>query len=208
MRKVMAVEWMTLDGVVQAPGHRDEDRDGGFEHGGWHLPYFDDAAREWVVEGFVAAGRLPVRPPNLREPRGYWPNASEEEQVIAELLNTKPKYVGLADARRPTRVAELEASHGRCRPGRGALKQEDDGDPHVIGSPRFAETCPVSPMLSWGRRYGCLTPRTRRRPCENCSSTSSPPSTATPRGRAGLAGGGCRGLSTWLGSMYNPRSRT
>jgi hypothetical protein len=56
MRKVMAVEWMTLDGVVQAPGHRDEDRDGGFEHGGWHLPYFDDAAREWVVEGYVAAG--------------------------------------------------------------------------------------------------------------------------------------------------------
>jgi hypothetical protein len=37
MRKVVVVEWMTIDGVVQAPGDPDEDRDGGFAHGGWHL---------------------------------------------------------------------------------------------------------------------------------------------------------------------------
>ena len=56
MRKVVVVEWMTLDGVVQAPGHPEEDRDGGFEHGGWHLPYFDDLARAWVVQGYAEAG--------------------------------------------------------------------------------------------------------------------------------------------------------
>jgi hypothetical protein len=42
MRKVIVTEWMSLDGVVQAPGAADEDTTGGFQHGGWHLRYFDD----------------------------------------------------------------------------------------------------------------------------------------------------------------------
>ena len=45
MRKVVVNEWMTLDGVMQAPGYKDEDPTGGFEHGGWHLRYFDDMSR-------------------------------------------------------------------------------------------------------------------------------------------------------------------
>jgi hypothetical protein len=42
MRKVSANEWMTLDGVVQAPAYTDEDPSGGIEHGSWHTRYFDD----------------------------------------------------------------------------------------------------------------------------------------------------------------------
>jgi len=42
MRKLVVSEFMTLDGVMQAPGGKDEDRDGGFEHGGWTLPYWHD----------------------------------------------------------------------------------------------------------------------------------------------------------------------
>jgi hypothetical protein len=45
MRRVIVNEWMSLDGVVQAPGAPDEDTSGGFEHGGWHLRYFDDSAQ-------------------------------------------------------------------------------------------------------------------------------------------------------------------
>jgi hypothetical protein len=56
MRKVIVNEWMTLDGVVQAPGQADEDTDGGFMHGGWHLRYSDDLSRNWVVEGYAGAG--------------------------------------------------------------------------------------------------------------------------------------------------------
>jgi hypothetical protein len=43
-----ANEWMSLDGVVQAPGLADEDTSGGFEHGGWHVRYFDDLSEKWV----------------------------------------------------------------------------------------------------------------------------------------------------------------
>ncbi|HEU0015218.1 MAG TPA: dihydrofolate reductase family protein [Longimicrobium sp.] len=42
MRKLIVSEFVTLDGVMQAPGGKDEDRDGGFEHGGWTLPYWHD----------------------------------------------------------------------------------------------------------------------------------------------------------------------
>ncbi len=49
-------EWMSLDGVVHAPGAADEDTTGGFDHGGWHLRCFDDLSQKWVVENLTAAG--------------------------------------------------------------------------------------------------------------------------------------------------------
>jgi dihydrofolate reductase len=42
MRKLVVSEFVSLDGVMQAPGGKDEDRDGGFEHGGWTIPYWHD----------------------------------------------------------------------------------------------------------------------------------------------------------------------
>ena len=56
MRKVIVNEFMTLDGVVQAPGGVDEDRDGGFEHGGWQMPYADDIFGKAIMEGMAQAG--------------------------------------------------------------------------------------------------------------------------------------------------------
>jgi dihydrofolate reductase len=50
MRKLIVSEFMTLDGVMQAPGGKDEDRDGGFEHGGWTVPYWhDDIGRSFIA---------------------------------------------------------------------------------------------------------------------------------------------------------------
>ena len=50
MRKLIVSEFVTLDGVMQAPGGKDEDRDGGFEHGGWTLPYWhDDIGKTFVA---------------------------------------------------------------------------------------------------------------------------------------------------------------
>ena len=93
MRKVVVNEFMSLDGVVQAPGAADEDTSGGFEHGGWHLRYFDDLSQQRVVEGIVEAGGFLLGRRTYEIFAAHWPNASEEEQVIAEPLNTKPKYV-------------------------------------------------------------------------------------------------------------------
>jgi dihydrofolate reductase len=140
MRKVVAVEWMTLDGVVQAPGHPDEDRDGGFEHGGWHLRYFDDMSRGWVVQGYAEAGGFLLGRRTYENLAAYWPNASEEEQVIAEPLNTKPKYVASRTLTEPLEWQSSTLLTGDIAQAVLALKQEDGRDLHVIGSPRLVQT--------------------------------------------------------------------
>jgi len=140
MRKVVAVEWMTLDGVVQAPGHPDEDRDGGFEQGGWHLRYFDDTSREWVAQGYAEAGGFLFGRRTYENLAAYWPNASEEEQVIAEPLNTKPKYVASRTLPEPLAWENSKVLTGDVDQAVFALKQEEGRDLHVIGSPEFAQT--------------------------------------------------------------------
>jgi dihydrofolate reductase len=140
MRKVVVVEWMTLDGVVQAPGHADEDREGGFEHGGWHLPYFDDTSRTWVVQGYAEAGGFLLGRRTYENLAAYWPNASEEEQVIAEPLNTKPKYVASKTITEPLEWQNATLLTGDIPQAVFPLKREDGGDLHVIGSPGFAQT--------------------------------------------------------------------
>jgi dihydrofolate reductase len=140
MRKVVVVEWITLDGVVQAPGHPDEDRDGGFEHGGWHLSYFDDLSRTWVVQGYAEAGGFLLGRRTYENLAAYWPNASEEEQVIAEPLNTKPKYVASKTLAEPLEWQNATLLRGDTARAVRTLKQEDGGDLHVIGSPGFAQT--------------------------------------------------------------------
>lgn len=140
MRRVVVVEWMTLDGVVQAPGQPDEDRDGGFEHGGWHLRYFDDTSRAWVVQGYSEAGGFLFGRRTYQNLAAYWPNASEEEQVIAEPLNTKPKYVASRTLAEPLEWQNSILLRGDVARAVRTMKQEEGGDLHVIGSSEFART--------------------------------------------------------------------
>jgi dihydrofolate reductase len=107
MRKVIADEWMTLDGVVQAPSYADEDTTGGFERGGWHAPYFDDVSMSWVVENVRSAGGFLLGRGTYEIFAAHWPNAPDEQQILAEPLNTMPKYV--ASRRSPNR------SNGKTR---------------------------------------------------------------------------------------------
>jgi dihydrofolate reductase len=140
MRKIVVVEWITLDGVVQAPGHLDEDRDGGFEYGGWHLRYFDGTSREWVVEGYAEAGGFLFGRRTYEAQAAYWPHASEEEQVIAQPLNTKPKYVASRTLLGPLEWPNSTVLTGDVAQAVLEVKQEDGQDLHVIGSPRLVQT--------------------------------------------------------------------
>ena len=140
MRKVIVNEWMSLDGVVQAPGHPDEDRDGGFSHGGWHLPYFDDISRNWVVEGYEDAGGFLFGRRTFESLAGYWPNAAEEEQAIARPLNTLPKYVASRTLTEPLEWANSVLLGGDVAKAVQALKKEDGGNLHLVGSAEFAQT--------------------------------------------------------------------
>jgi dihydrofolate reductase len=140
MRKVIVNEWMTLDGVVQAPGAADEDTSGGFEHGGWHLQYFDDLSRTWVVENLTAAGGFLFGRRTYESFAGHWPNASEEEQSIAEPLNTRPKYVASTTLTDPLEWQNSTVLQGDIAAAVVALKQYDGGDLYVLGSTELVRT--------------------------------------------------------------------
>jgi dihydrofolate reductase len=140
MRKVIVTEWMSLDGVVQAPGAADEDTSGGFEHGGWHLPYFDDPSQQWVVETLTEAGGYLFGRRTYENFASHWPNASEEEQIIAQPLNTRPKYVASTTLTEPLEWRNSKVLQGDVAKAVAALKRQDGGDLLVIGSTELVRT--------------------------------------------------------------------
>jgi dihydrofolate reductase len=133
-------EFMSLDGVVQAPGAADEDVSAGFEHGGWHLRYFDDLSQRRVLEGIVGAGGFLLGRRTFEIFAAYWPNAPEEEQVIAEPLNTKPKYVASTTLSEPLEWQNSTVLRGGVTEAVAALKEEDGADLHVIGSAELVQS--------------------------------------------------------------------
>ena len=141
MRKVIVNEFMSLDGVAQAPGGADEDSSGGFAHGGWHMRYMEDeVARKWVLGSIVEAGGFLLGRRTYEIFAAYWPNAPEEEQVIAEPLNGKPKYVTSTTLTEPLDWQNSTLIDGDVAAAVAALKQEGDGDLHVIGSTGLVRT--------------------------------------------------------------------
>ena len=134
MRKLIVTEWMTLDGVVQAPGDAEEDRAGGFAHGGWHLRYFDDISREWVIQNLTEAGGYVLGRRTYESFAPHWPNAPAEEQVIAEPLNSRPKFVASTTLTEPLEWENSSLLKGDVAEAVAGLKQQDGADLLVIGS--------------------------------------------------------------------------
>ena len=140
MRKLIANEFMSLDGVVQAPGAPDEDASGGFEHGGWHMGYFDELSQKRVLESIVDAGGFVLGRRTYEIFAAYWPNAPEEEQVIAEPLNAKPKYVASRTLSEPLGWQNSTILQGNVGEAVTALKQEEGAHLHLIGSTELLQT--------------------------------------------------------------------
>jgi dihydrofolate reductase len=136
MRKVVVDEFMSLDGVAQAPGGPEEDQSGGFRHGGWQLQYegSDETPGSWALDNIVEAGAFLLGRRTWEIFAGYWPNAPEETQAIAEPLNTKPKYVASRTLSEPLGWKNSTLLQGELEDAVTALKQEAGGDVHVIGS--------------------------------------------------------------------------
>jgi dihydrofolate reductase len=140
MRRVIANEWMTLDGVVQAPSYPDEDVSGGFGHGGWHSRYFDDLSMNWVIESVRGAGGYLLGRGTYEIFAAHWPKAPAEQQVLAEPLNTLPKYVASTTLSEPLGWQNSTLLRGDIGPAVRALKAGHGKDLHVIGSPGLVQT--------------------------------------------------------------------
>jgi dihydrofolate reductase len=140
MPKLVVQAWMTLDGVVQAPGAPDEDRRGGFRHGGWSLPYFDEAAMRWTVENLSRAGGFLLGRRTYETFAAHWPNASEEERPLAEQLNRKPKHVATTTLTDPLAWRNSTVLNGDVADAVAALKNDDGDDLLAIGSVELVRT--------------------------------------------------------------------
>ncbi|MFN2555396.1 MAG: dihydrofolate reductase family protein [Nitriliruptorales bacterium] len=92
MGSLVVGTFLTLDGVYQAPGGRDEDREGGFQHGGWTAPYWDDELGRRIVEVTTRPDALLLGRKTYEIFAGYWPNADPTDPVAAHLNNVR-KYV-------------------------------------------------------------------------------------------------------------------
>ncbi len=92
MRKIIILEFMSLDGVIQAPGGPEEDTSGGFKYGGWTAPYMDEFAMKTMSEQMSQPFDLLLGKTTYDIFAAYWPIQSPDNP-IAKLFNTCHKYV-------------------------------------------------------------------------------------------------------------------
>jgi dihydrofolate reductase len=97
MRKLVTGAFVSLDGVMQAPGAPEEDTDGGFKFGGWTVPYWDDTTAAAMSDSFSKPFALVLGRRTYDIFAGYWPKFKGEpgslDQHIADTFNAATKYV-------------------------------------------------------------------------------------------------------------------
>lgn len=91
--KLVVCAFLTLDGVMQAPGGPDEDRHDGFEHGGWLVDYYDEKMGEFIDAQFADANALLLGRKTYEIFAGYWPHYEPADDPVATKLNSIRKYV-------------------------------------------------------------------------------------------------------------------
>jgi dihydrofolate reductase len=133
--RIVVNEFISLDGVVQAPGGVEEDTDGGFRHGGWSMPYFDPEVMGAAIgEGFAATEALLFGRRTWKVMADAWPERAGDE--FADAMNAIEKHVVSSTLTE----ADLTWPNTRLIPGEGALdairdlKGRQGGDLQVMGS--------------------------------------------------------------------------
>lgn len=138
MTTLTMTTFVTLDGVMQAPGGPDEDRDGGFACGGWLFPFWDDLAGRFMDDVMGRADAFLLGRRTYEIFAGYWPHHDDPSDPVAGALNHRPKYVASrtlerADWQHTTIVRDVVAEVTR-------LKQQPGRELQVHGSATLAQT--------------------------------------------------------------------
>jgi dihydrofolate reductase len=143
VRRIVVSEFLTLDGVMQAPGDPNEDRSGGFDQGGWQLAYFDDVFADSMNEGLGQTGSYLFGRRTYEIFANWWPKQGPDDP-LAPIFNQAPKYVVSSTLSEP-----LPWQNSTLIPGSGdvpgeirKLKEQDaDGkEIRVMGSGELVRT--------------------------------------------------------------------
>lgn len=138
MRTLSIIEFLTLDGVMQGLGGPDEDREGGFDYGGWGAPYGDEALGRRAGEGMRSTTAYLFGRKTYEKMAAHWPNVGDDDPIAAH-LNRTPKYVVTRT------ITELEWADSHVLSGEvdvevEALKATGEGTIAVLGSGELAQT--------------------------------------------------------------------
>jgi dihydrofolate reductase len=138
MRKLIVQTFVTLDGVMQAPGGPGEDDDGGFAYGGWSVNYWDEQMGQVMDEATSRPFAMVLGRRTYDIMAAYWPTAPEE--TGSKVFNDATKYV--ASRSRPNLEAWSNSVliEGDAADGIAALKAEDGPELQVHGSPNLIQT--------------------------------------------------------------------
>jgi dihydrofolate reductase len=138
MRKLVVGTFMTLDGVVQAPGAPNEDQDGGFAHGGWTVPLFNDQLGQLMTELTDQADALLLGRKTYEGFAASWPLLGDEDPIAAK-LNRMPKYVA-SHTLTTADWANTTILSGDVAEEVAKLKEQSGGEIHVSGSGNLVQT--------------------------------------------------------------------
>jgi dihydrofolate reductase len=136
MRKLIVSTFLTLDGVMQAPGGPGEDDDGGFAHGGWSVNHWDERMGEIMNEAMSVPFDLLLGRRTYEIFSAYWPDAPEED---AKPLNDATKYVA-SRSRSALEWGPSALIQGDAAEGIAKLKEEDGPELQVHGSWNLIQT--------------------------------------------------------------------
>ena len=139
MRRLFVSEFLTLDGVMQAPGDANEDRSGGFDQGGWQLAYFDEIFGSTIMEGLAATGGFLLGRRTYEIFAAHWPNQPAEDP-LAGTFNELPKYVVSTTMSEPLAWQNSTLIQGDAATEIAKLKDQPGKDIQVIGSGELVQT--------------------------------------------------------------------
>jgi dihydrofolate reductase len=135
MSKVVVFMNLTLDGVMQAPGRPDEDRRGGFEHGGWAMPY---ATMEAAEESMAYTGALLLGRRTYEDFYAVWPNRTDNP--FTPVLNNTQKYVASTTLEEPLSWSNSTLLKGDAAEAVARLKEELGKDLVILGSGELVQS--------------------------------------------------------------------
>jgi dihydrofolate reductase len=131
MSKIIVFNSVTLDGVMQAPGRADEDRRGGFTHGGWSVPYADEESGKLAAEGMQTTGAMLLGRRTYEDLLPHWNKAGGP---FKDMLNNTPKYVASTTLKEPLPWPNSSLLKGELTKAVAALRKKDGKDIVILGS--------------------------------------------------------------------------
>ena len=146
MGRIVSTMFVTLDGVMQGPGHPDEDRSGGFDQGGWAAPYSDEEFARAMGFGIARSNAMLFGRRTYEHFATVWPQQGDSN-MFAKVLNEREKFVASTTLREPLPWAHSTLLAGDAREALAPLKAEREQDIVILGSSTLVRSLLAAGLL-------------------------------------------------------------